>query len=109
MTFKASQLPFVGYKQIVNDIKKQFDLDAGHYPLEITVKDGYGRLLMQQTFKNVWDRKSEPEVMTDDDWTVPIDIEASCREWTRTITLDEVQVPKADNNVQLDLSEYFEV
>ncbi len=66
---------------------------------------------MQQVFKNVWDRKSKPEIVTDEDWAAPIDVEwpsAGVDYWI-TQTLDEVQCPPPDNSVQQDLSEYFEL
>ncbi len=107
--FKANQLPFIGYKPMVKKIKKDFDKDGHGYPLEIKVKDGYGRLLMQQTFKNVWDRKSKPEIMTDGDWSAPITVEYQVGPAEVSEMLDEVECAPPDNSVQQDLSEYFEV
>ena len=75
MAYKPGQLPFLEYREIARNIKRVFDKRAGHYPLEIKVTNSEGQLLMQQSYANVWDRKSSPTVLAEDDWDVPVNIE----------------------------------
>jgi hypothetical protein len=93
MAYKPQQLPFLDYRDIARNIKRAFDKRAGHYPLEIKVTDSSGRLLMQQTYANVWDRKSTPMVRVEDDWNAPVNIETwENGELFSTETLEEVKV-----------------
>ena len=75
MSYKPEQLPFLEYREIARNIKRAFDKHAGHYPLEIKVTNSAGRLLMQQRYANVWDRKSSPVVLAEDDWDTPVNVE----------------------------------
>ena len=57
---------------------------------------------MEQSFKYVHDRKSKPEIMTEDVWDAPINIEVwEHGQLFKTEILDEVEVIKDDGYVQL--------
>jgi hypothetical protein len=74
--------------------------------LEIKVTDAAERLLMEQTFKNLWDRKSKPEIVAIDDWDAPVNIEVwEAGQLFSPETFDKVQ--PHDESLQMDISQYI--
>jgi hypothetical protein len=106
MAYRFEQLPYIGFNRQARAAKKAFDMRAGHYPLTIRVTNG-DRVLMQMEWLNVWDRKAKPDVLTDKDWTVPINFEIWEHEmlWT-SVELEDVAVP-THFSIQQDFTGFF--
>jgi hypothetical protein len=110
MPFKPEQLPFVQWKELVQKTKKAHDKAGLGYPLIFTLKDASGETLLEQTFVNVWNRKSAPKVVAPIEWDHPLTLIVTAGqevtgEWTlgpedatprslgkfRQMTFDEVE------------------
>jgi hypothetical protein len=81
MPFKAQQLPFLEYREAVRAKKRELDRSAkSSYPMTVTTTDTNDQVLMEEVFKNVWDRKPKWQRIAENDWEAPVKLTFSSRD-----------------------------
>jgi hypothetical protein len=73
--YKATQLPFREWKELVGELKNKLGRSGSSFPLVFELKSADGTLLVRQEFRNVWHHKSQPQVVTQKDWEHPLTLE----------------------------------
>jgi hypothetical protein len=110
MAYKPEQLPFIGYAEWVQELKKAHDMEGGGYPLFIEVFDGQDQKLIEEVIKNVYDRNSEPQIVATDDWSAPVIARMTEQRVPATVEVpfeDEIRVQDRVPSDQLDVSALF--
>ena|SRR5579864_140364 len=105
--YKPGQLPYLGYRDWVKRCKKAHDMAGRPYPLTIRVFDREKQQLLEQTFKNVWDRASKVSIVAVEDWNAPIYVCVTCGDGDASLEFqqDEVKVP--EKAIQMRLVDFF--